>query len=129
MNQDTRRVILFGESLIFEGVRASLKNIPALEIIVLDKSMRTPAEAIREFRPAVFIFDVGEVHPDLPLEILQEPALLLVGIDQVDRKALVWSARQASAIAAADLLNIICPGFESSEFVKPQNAEAGRQSQ
>ena len=110
MSENQRRVILYGDSLILAGVRASLETCPDLQILLLDPSQDKPLEAIRSCCPATFIFDLGAVQPDFQLSLLQQPGLLLVGINPETHQALVWSGRQAAAAAAADLVDVIRRG-------------------
>lgn len=98
---------MFGDSLILEGVRASLAACPDIEVLLLEPSLDEPLEAILAVCPAVFIFDLGVVGPDFQLSLLQQPGLLLVGIDPKTHQALVWSGRQAAAVVAADLIDVI----------------------
>jgi hypothetical protein len=57
--------------------------------------------------PAALIFDLKAEEPDFPLALLQQPGLLLVGIDPETHDVLVWSGRQATAVSAADLVAVI----------------------
>ncbi len=101
------RTIIYGDSLILEGVRARLAGSPGLEVIVLDSCLDNPLEQLRRLNPAVIIFELGAVQPDFPLAMLQHPDLLLVGINPETHQALVWSGRQAAAVVAADLIEIL----------------------
>ena len=102
-----RRTILYGDSLILEGVRARLACDPSLEVIMLDSPLDKPLEQLRRLNPAVIIFDLSAIQPDFPLAMLQHPDLLLVGINPETHQALVWSGREAAAFAAADLMEIL----------------------
>ena len=100
-------MILYGDSLILEGVRANLKNYPEFEIIILDQPLEKPVRVLGAYSPAAVIFDMGAIQHESLLSLLQQPDLLLIGIDPETHQALVWSGRQASAVAAADLINVI----------------------
>lgn len=100
-------MILYGDSLILEGVRAELIGNPGLEVIMLDDPLDKPLEELRRLNPSVIIFDLGVIQPDFPFAMLQHPDLLLIGINPATHQALVWSARQSAAVAAADLLKLI----------------------
>jgi N-terminal 7TM region of histidine kinase len=63
-------------NLIREGVRASLANCPALEVIVLDQPLDKPSEQLRLLCPAAVVLDLGAVQPDSLL--LQRTDLLQV---------------------------------------------------
>jgi hypothetical protein len=104
-----RRVLLFGDSLILEGVYASLEACPDIEIIRLGASVDNLFEIIRALCPAVFIFDLQAVRSDFQLSLLQQPELLLIGIDPESQQAMVWSGRQKAVVVAADLVKVLFP--------------------
>jgi hypothetical protein len=107
MNEQRRRVILYGDSLILDGVRATLESSPGIEVRVLDQPLDRPLEALHPLCPAALIFDLEAEEPEFPLALLQQPGLLLVGIDPETHDVLVWSGRQATAASAADLVSVI----------------------
>lgn len=102
------RVILYGVSLLLEGVRASLKSCPDIDLWVLDPAQGNTIEAVREICPAVFVFDLGTIQVDFQLSLLRLPGLLLVGIDPETHQALVWSGQRESAADSFDLVDIVC---------------------
>jgi hypothetical protein len=107
MEKNRRRTILYGDSLILEGVRAELAHHPDLEVIMLDDPHQKSLEELRALNPAVIVFDLSVIQPDFPLALLQSPDLLLIGINPETHQSLVWSGRQAMAVCADDLLEII----------------------
>jgi hypothetical protein len=110
MTDNRRRVILYGNSLILAGVRAVLEKCPDLEIRILDHPLDKPLEKLEAYCPAALIFDLSAVQGDPLLSLFQQPGLLLIGIDPETHKALVWSGRQAAALAGADLVQVIMEG-------------------
>ncbi len=100
---------MYGNTLILEGVRASLATRPDLDIVRLDASLENLSEIIRALCPAVFIFDLRAVRSDFQLSLLQQPELLLIGIDPESQQAMVWSGRQEAAVIAADLITVLFP--------------------
>ena len=107
MMEKRQRVILFGDSLILAGVRASLEANPGIETLTLDQPLDGPLEELHRLRPAAVIFDLSAVQLDSLLSLLQQPDLLLIGIDPETHQVLVWSGKKASAEAATDLVNVI----------------------
>ena len=107
MDGTQRRTIVYGDSLILEGVRARLAGNPSLDVILLEHLLARPLEELRRLNPEVIIFDLGVTRPDFLLAMLQHPGLLLVGINPETHQALVWSGRQAAALAAGDLMEIL----------------------
>lgn len=107
MVEGCRRIILYGDSLILEGVRASLETFPGLEILVLDQSEDLPLKELRRLNPAAVIFDLEGISRDFPIAILQQPGLLLVGIDPAGDHMLLWSGENSRVVSMQDLVQAI----------------------
>jgi hypothetical protein len=107
MKAERQRVILYGDSLILEGLRVRLETRPGIEILVLDQPLDTLCEDLRSLCPAALIFDLGAVQPGFPLALLQQPGLRLIGIDPETHQVLVWLGRQAAVVDAADLIQVL----------------------
>jgi len=108
-----------------EGVRASLEALPGLEVLVLDSLLVLPLEDIQTGGPTTVIFDLEAVQPDILLSLLQQPGLQLIGIDPETHQALVWSGRQAAAVVAADLVEIV-QKYRDTEKQGDKDTEKGR---
>ncbi len=106
MKGSRRKVIVCGDTLILQGVRASLVNCPALEVVV-DQPPQSSPEQLAAYCPAAVIFDTSVVQPQLLLGLFQQPGLLLIGMNSETHQALVWSGRQAAAVDAADLVRVL----------------------
>jgi hypothetical protein len=119
MRKEKRRVVLYGDTLILDGIRASLENCPGLEVLILDGSLDEPFEELRRLRPAAIIFDMGSVSTDFPLAILQQPNLLLIGIDPATDQMLLWSGEHSHALSMQDLVRAV--GVSSGESHQPVN--------
>ena len=107
MVKKSRKVIVYGDSLVLEGVCATLAGFVDIQVIPLNSPGHTLAKEILVQNPVALIFDTSAGQPDFPSVLLQQPDLLLIGIDPETHKAMVWSGRQAAAIEATDLLNVI----------------------
>jgi hypothetical protein len=119
MNEHRRRAIVYGNSLILSGVQASLKNCPSLEVTGLEHPAAKLLQELDAYCPAILIFDIKAIQPELLRSLFQQPGLLLVGIDSELHQALVWSGRQAAAVDAADLVQAIMgegPADSSSDL-------------
>ncbi len=114
MREERQRVILYGDSLILAGMRASLEARPGTEVLILDQSLDGRCEALRSPHRATLIFDLGAVQPDSLLALLQHPGLRLVGIDPETHQALVWSGTQSAAVNAADLVRVLFQDHSNS---------------
>ncbi|MGA2489925.1 MAG: hypothetical protein ABSF99_07010 [Anaerolineales bacterium] len=98
---------MYGNTLILEGIRASLENFPGLEVLSLDASRDESFEELQRLDPAAIIFDMGGVSADFPLAILQQPNLLLIGIDPATDRMLLWSGEKSHALSMQDLVQAI----------------------
>ncbi len=103
-----RRGILYGDALILAGVQASLSAFPDLDIITLEELPAGWVAILHELHPSAVIFDLDGVQPDLPLAILRQSNLMLIGIDPSSAGTLVLSSHAAHALSADDLVNVIC---------------------
>jgi hypothetical protein len=102
-----RRVILYGDSVILTGVRASLERRSDLEVLAFDRPVDWSLEELGAHCPAGVIFDLAVIEPDLLLSLLQQPGLLLIGINPETHQVMVWSGREAAVVVAADLVDVI----------------------
>jgi len=107
MSENRCRAILYGNSLILEGVRAEQSGHPGMEVLVFDQFPNDLLEEMRLLKPAAIIFDLAADQTDFPLAMLQQPGLQLIGIDPETHQALVWSGRQVRAVESADLIEIL----------------------
>lgn len=110
MNSTFRRLILYGDTLVLAGVRANLETHSDLEILVIDCPLDDPAKALRSFCPATIIFDLKAIPPDFPPSFLQQPGLVLIGIDPETHQALVWSGQQFSPLSMEEFIELIQKG-------------------
>ncbi len=97
---EPQRVILYGDSVLLAGVQASLSPSPNLDIIALEE---LPADWV------AILHELRSTRPDLPLAILNQPNLLLIGIDPDGVGTLVLSSRAAQARSTEDLVDLIRP--------------------
>ncbi len=93
--------------MILAGVRAELEARLDFKILILDRPLDCPLEELQRLCPTAVIFDLKSNRPDFLFPLLQQPELLLIGIDPETHQALVWSGRQVPAVSAADLIGII----------------------
>jgi hypothetical protein len=110
VTEKLQRVILYGDSLILSGVQASLENCPGIEIHVLDESLEKVMEELCLMCPSAVIFDLGATKPDSLFPILQQPGLLLIGIDPETHQALVWSGQHLRELSMPDLFQVLYIG-------------------
>ncbi len=104
---EPQRVILYGDSVLLAGVQASLSTFPDVQLITLEELPPDWVAILHELHPTAIIFDLGNEWPDLPLAILQQSNLLLIGIGPDSAQTLVLSSHPAQAWSAQDLLHVI----------------------
>ncbi len=107
-----QRVMIYGNSVILAGIKASISLDPNCEVVNYD--MTSGQEEIYALRPDVIIFDLNAVQPDFHYKLAQElsrlpgqPRLLLIGIDPETNRALVWSGWEAKALSSQELALMI----------------------
>jgi hypothetical protein len=104
---ETRRVILYGKSVILGSVAASLRDVPGLEIVPLAPPLPRARE-LGALSPDVIIFDLEAAHPDAALSLLPARSrLLLIGVDPATDQMLLWSGEQSRALSMQDLVRTI----------------------
>lgn len=118
-----QRVVLYGNSLVLAGIRASLVAHPCLDVIALEAPSADAAQELRSLCPAAVIFDIGGVQPDSPFLLGQEQTgLLLIGIDPISHQVLLWSGRHLGEASTQDLVQLIVktsPDFPVCEGCNP----------
>lgn len=103
----TRRVILYGKSIILGTIGASLRLYPELEIIPLAPPL-PDFQALKALAPHVILYDIQATLPETALALLEAcPGLLLIGVDPDQNETRVWSGRQLHALSIQDLVQVI----------------------
>ncbi len=112
---EQQRVILYGDSVVLAGVQASLSAFPDLDLIALEELPADWVAILHELQPSAVIFDLGSVWPDLPLAILHQSNLLLIGIDPEKNQTLLWSGQHLCNLSGYDLAGVIQQKGSKSE--------------
>jgi len=106
---------LYGDTLVLAGLRASLADYPALEVVSLEEPAAS-VEILCALKPNVVIFDIGAAQPAFQYALIEKlPALLLLGIDPASNQVLAWSGHQLREMSIRDLVEIITRPDESRE--------------
>ncbi len=102
------RVILYGSSLFIVGLQASLKGVAGLELTQLGADSNGLLQRARELRPEAIVAAEGLLSDGLSLALLKEcPGLQLVALDPERNQLLVLTGKEARALTAQDLLDVI----------------------
>ncbi len=105
MREKRQKILLYGNSLVLAGMRASLEACPGWEVIALDG----PASEAELLAPevSVVIFDMGAIQSEFLLTQMQaQPDLLLIGIDPESHEVLL-AGQQAGSIALEQIFQIV----------------------
>src|SRR5512137_98822 len=101
------RIILYGDTLVLEGVRTSLEASPAFEVIALEAAHAAEQDLLR-LHPDVIIFDTASVQPQFRYNLIQQRSRLqLIGIDPDRDQVLLWSGQNLCELSVQDLVEVI----------------------
>lgn len=102
-----QRILLYGDSLLLAGVRASLEACLAFEVISLDALHATEQELLVS-NPDIVIFDNDSLRPQFHYNLIQRQAdLLLIGIDPDSNGVQLWSGRYLRELSVQGLVEVI----------------------
>jgi hypothetical protein len=104
----TRRVVLYGKSLVVSTIGASLQACADLELVHIDAPLASLAQRLGTLEPVAVLFDLAAAQSDFAVALLRErPELILIGVDPASDRVLVLSGRQEQPVSAADLARLI----------------------
>ncbi len=108
----TRTVILYGNSLAVSSIGASLRERVGLRVLPVDAALTDAARQLCELHPDIILFDLATARPDFAIALWKaQPGLLLIGVDLLIGKALVFSSQPSRALTTDDLLQLIEAGM------------------
>jgi hypothetical protein len=103
-----RLVVLFGDSLLMDGVEASLAVMPELGVMRIHTTVQDVRECLMSLRPDLVIFDWETSQAQLLVSVLRDqPGVTLLGLDVTSRKVVVVSSHQFTPLTADDLAQVI----------------------
>ena len=99
---------LCGESLLIEGIKASLQDREGLEIVLLDTSRPGEVQVLDKLSPDVIIFDLIPSQLSCIFTFLRtHPDVDLIGLDIDHDLALFLSGEWCILPTLADLMQVI----------------------
>ena len=105
--EDHGRILLYGDTVILDGLAAVLRTWGEFEVISLSAPLPDLAE-VDAMAPDAVLFDIGTTHPEAVVSLLEtRPGLLLLGISPDGNVARLWSGRQLRELSAKDLRDVI----------------------
>ncbi len=105
--EKTRRIFLYGNSVILGTMAASLQRSSQYEIAILIPPLPGEKE-LAALQPDVVIFDLEGARPEAAFSLLQTyPQLMLIGISPDTNVVKMWSGKQLRELSTQDLLKMI----------------------
>ncbi len=99
---------LCGESLLIDGIEASLKDRESVEIVRLNTSRPTAVQVLDKLCPDIIVFDLTPSQLSCVFTFLRtHTEVVLIGLDIDCDLALVLSAEWRMLPTVADLLQVI----------------------
>ena len=103
----TKRIILYGNSLILESIGASLRRLSQFEV----KTLNSPLPEALKLGAAnsdILLFDIETTRDEAVFSLLgTNPRLLLIGISSDVNLVKIWSGRQERELSTQSLLELI----------------------
>jgi DNA-binding NarL/FixJ family response regulator len=106
--ENNRLVVLFGDSLLMDGVEASLRASESLSVMrILDMGVDL-SEHLHSLQPDVVLFDWDTPQAQLIVSVLRDqPGVTLLGLDVHSRKVIIVSSHQYTPLSASELVQVI----------------------
>jgi DNA-binding NarL/FixJ family response regulator len=103
-----RVLALCGESLLIEGIEASLRDREGVEIVLLDTSQPDTVQVLDKLSPDIIVFDLTPSQLNCVFTFLRTHTdIVLIGLDLDRDLALVLSGEWRRLPTVADLMQVI----------------------
>lgn len=97
-------VVLLGESLLMDGVAASLAGKEMLGTVRMNSHVKDIREHLETLQPDLVIFELDEPESPFLFSLLREqPGILLIGLDLACSRAIVLNSRQQMTRTMSEL--------------------------
>ncbi len=118
----TRKVVLYGHSLVLSTIESCLSTCSDLVLSRIDAEAPGSAEPLAQLSPDTVIFDVHSVSPDFGFDFLQRhPGISLIGFDVRNCKITIVSTQESAVFTTEDLVQFIQadPGQGVTSAISP----------
>lgn len=103
----SRRILLYGNSVILGTIGAILRRCPEFEVTTLPAPAQD-ARALDDAKPGIILFDLEAPHAEGVFSLLKaDPTPMLIGISPGINMVEVWSGRQLRGLSMQGLLEVI----------------------
>jgi hypothetical protein len=104
---ERRRILVYGNSLVVEGVGASLRRAGGFDVVRVDPPLPGPS-GLEDMAPDVVLFDVEGQHPEPVLALLESlPDLVVLGLSPDGNVARLWTGRRYHDLTTGDLAALL----------------------
>lgn len=105
---EVRVLALCGESLLIEGIEASLQHRQGVEVVLLDTSQPDAVQALDKLSPDIIVFDLTPSQLSFVFTFLRiHTDIVLIGLDMDRDLALFLSGEWRVLPTVADLMQVI----------------------
>jgi hypothetical protein len=106
--ENSRLVVLFGDSLLMDGVEASLRASQSLAVMRILDTVANLRECLQSLQPDMVIFDWDTPQAQLIVSVLRDqPGVTLLGLDVHSRKVIIVSSHQYTPLSVSELVQVI----------------------
>ena len=110
----TKRILLYGNSLILGSIGASLGHYSHFEVTKLSPPLQEK-QKVDAANTDIILFDLETTHSEDVLSLLEiNPTLQLIGISPDVNLVKVWSIKELREVSMQDLLRVINSGAEGT---------------
>lgn len=111
----SRRVLLYGNSIILGSIGAGLRQSDRLEVAACESPPADP-QLIDRLQPDIILFDSEATQAEALFTFLEtHPSMLLIGVSPDVNLVKVWSGRQLREMSLVELTQIITGETRESE--------------
>lgn len=105
---DRQVIVLFGDSLLMDGVEASLADQHEMDVIRMDATINNVGQHLQRIAPDLVIFDLDLPFSTQIVPLLQEqPGIPFIGLDAQCSEVITLSSQHFNALSANDLVKVI----------------------
>jgi len=103
----SRRILLYGNSVILGSIGASLRRCPQFEVTIQAPQPYETKELLKK-NPRVLLFDLEAPHAEAVFSLLKaDPTLLVIGVSPGINLVDIWSGRRLRELTLQGLLDLI----------------------
>lgn len=105
--ETSKRILLYGNSLILGSIGDSLRRCPQFEVMTLLPPLEE-MQKLDSLKPDILLFDLETTRPEAVFSLLEGHAnLQLIGISPDVNLVKVWSIRELREVSMQDLFQVI----------------------